>query len=452
MVNNIPETEKIADQLANIPHGPGIYKYRDISGQIIYVGKALDLYKRVHQYFQAENLLSPKTRLLVAQINDIETIRTASEFDALLLEAKLINGYQPKYNILAKDDKSPIYILLTLSEKLPRITLLRKRQIAGIGVKKSDSIFGPFQSSRMTREILRLIRMIIPFCTEKIRNGKPCFYTQIKLCDPCPSYITGLTDPDQIAALTRQYRQNIFRIKRLLSGRTDIVKNDLEKEMNLAAQQLQYEKAAIIRNKISALNGLLQKHFDPMLYTSKSTSFFGILSDELGQLKKILSVYYPDLPDIQKIECYDISNLVGKSATGSMVVSVGGMFETGLYRKFKIRIPVINDFAMIEEMLTRRLKHPEWPYPELLVIDGGKGQVNAAYEVVRKMNLRIPVIGLAKRREEIVLPTEISEKVIRLSLDNPSLQMLERIRDEAHRFAVTFHRLLRSKTFISKKT
>jgi excinuclease ABC subunit C len=405
--------------LKKLPHAPGVYLYRDRNGAILYIGKAKDLKKRI--------TTSEKTKLLISQISKIETIRTASEFDALLLEAKLIHDHAPKYNVVLKDDKSPLYILLTFSEPLPHVYTMRRSDLPK-KMHKADALFGPFQSTTMVRSILRQLRHTIGYCTQKKRTGKPCFYSHIGLCNPCPS--AAGTDK-------RQYRLNIFRLKNILSGKSGAVIRDLEKDMKTAARESRFEDAARLRNNIQNLHDMLSKKHDPMLYINSRSAVEDIYADELSDLSTILGI-----PVLRRIECIDISNTAGRQATGSLVVMIDGRPDTGQYRRFRVRRQnTPNDTAMIAEVVTRRFSHPEWPKPDLLVIDGGKGQVRAA------QNAPVPVIGLAKRFEEIIIPTEKNFKILRIPYTSPALHVLERIRDEAHRFAISYHRLLRKKAF-----
>lgn len=439
--------EKEKANLASLPHSPGVYIYRDINDTVIYVGKAVDLRKRISQYFQRDDALGLKTKALVEKIAKIEIIKTAGEFDALLLEAKLIHDLQPHYNSLAKDDKSPIYILLTTDEELPRVLLVRK---TGLPATKSHGpvIFGPFQSSWVTRELLRRSRRIIPFCTQKERNGKPCFYTHLHLCDPCPSVIIKMPDSPLRKKEVLRYRRNIMRLKALLSGKSTNVRLELEKDMRLAAKNNLFEEAQLIKGELESLSGIESARFDPTMYLTRVQLADDANLEEITQLLKILQPYYPDLQNLTRIECIDISNISGTLSTGSLVVLTDGLIDTHEYRKFRIRRKETpNDTAMVSEVVNRRMKHHEWPKPDLLVIDGGKGQVSAAVESLNSLKLDIPVIGLAKRFEEIVVPLNGDFKVIRISPTSPAIHLLQRIRDEAHRFARNYHLLLRSKAF-----
>lgn len=426
------ETPK--ETIKNLPHAPGVYLYRDTGGTILYIGKAKDLKKRVSQYFQRDDAIGAKTKLLVSQIATIETISTASEFDALLLEAKLIHDNAPKYNVVLKDDKSPLYILLTMSESLPHVLTLRRSDLPR-KMHRADICFGPFQSANIVRSILRQLRHSIPYCTQKKRTGRPCFYSHLGLCNPCPS----APETDKTA-----YRRNIFRLKNILSGKSDSVLRDLEKDMQHAAKENKFEDAAAIRNHIQNLRYMMQKQYDPMLYMSSDTGVEDIYQKELEALRHTLLPYIPKLRQLHRIECIDISNTSGKQATGSLVVLTDGHKDTNQYKRFRIRRENSpNDVAMISEVVTRRFSHPEWGTPDLFIVDGGKPQVNAATNVMST----IPIIGLAKRFEEIIVPQGSGWKIIRITYTSPALHVLQRIRDEAHRFAISYHRLLRKKAF-----
>lgn len=410
------------NNLNKLPHRSGVYIYRDKNKVVLYVGKALDLSKRVREYFTRDDAAGYKTLRLVSQIAGIEILTTPTEFDALLLEAHLIRKLIPKYNVIARDDKSPLYIVVTLGETLPRVLQLRKSHLTGKEPKRW-AIFGPFQSGRTVRGLLRTIRNIIPYCTQKQRNGKPCFYTHIGLCDPCPSCITKLEDK-------RRYRNNILRIRDIFAGKATRVISSLQKEMENLAKKDNFEGAERIKRQLLALISLQQKRLDPMLYVQKDT-------DELTQLRTLLLPHMPMVGVLSRIECIDISNISGTLATGSLVVLTDGIPDTNQYRRFKIRSKQTpDDPAMVAEVLSRRLKHKEWPTPDLLVVDGGKSQAAAAIKVTHD----IPIIGLAKCFEKIIIQDKNGVfRTIRLPLNNPAIHVLQRIRDEAHRFAKGYH-------------
>jgi excinuclease ABC subunit C len=239
-------------------------------------------------------------------------------------------------------------------------------------------------------------------------------------------------------------------LKSILSGKSDDVLKDMEKEMHLAAHENRFEDAAALRNHIQNLSFMMQKQYDPMLYMNADTGVEDIYQKELDSLRNTLLPYIPGLTLLHRIECIDISNTSGKLAVGSLVVLTDGKIDTSQYRRFRIqRENAPNDFAMIAEVVSRRFSHPEWPTPNLFVIDGGKGQVAAATAVIpSEVEGSLPVIGLAKRFEEIIVPQGSDWKIIRIPYTSAALHVMQRIRDEAHRFAITYHRLLRKKGFI----
>lgn len=436
----------LKEKITALPTTPGVYLYTDAAKTVIYVGKAVNLRRRVKQYFEKDSSVSLKTRQLVSHIRDICFMKTITEFDALLLEANLIQKYQPKYNSIAKDDKSPIYIRMPIKEEMPRISLVRKPKKT---VAEKVFYAGPFQSTRIAGGILRSIRRFIPFCTQKTRNGKPCFYTHIGLCAPCPSEITRMENPAQKRNAMRQYRKNMFRIRRILQGNVLPIVGELEREMKEAARGQQFERAALLRNRINSMRQVLNTHFDPSLYLSDAVAIGETVEGEREDIETLVSYGYPDASAIHKIECIDISNTAGIEPVGSLVVVVDGMIDRSQYRKFKITgIAGQNDTAMIRQVVERRLRHAEWPFPDLLVIDGGKGQVQAAETAVKTMNIPIPVIGLAKRYESVIMRINGMLQVLHLSGTRPAVKLLKRIRDESHRFALTFHRAKREKAFL----
>ena len=249
----------------------------------------------------------------------------------------------------------------------------------------------------------------------------------------------------QKKSLIHQYRVNIFRLKNIFSGKSSDVVGDMEKDMKEQAAGNRFEEAAVTKQHIFNLYRILQTSYDPMRYMESDAAVEDILTLELSELQAILAPHIPSVSELHRIECVDIANTQGQYATGSIVVLTDGKKDTSQYRRFRIRRKNLpNDVAMIAEVVARRLSHPEWPYPDLLVVDGGKGQVKAAQQA---LSLTIPIIGLAKRFEELVIPKENGWKTIRIPLTSPALHVVQRIRDEAHRFANSYHRLLRRRQF-----
>lgn len=453
------EKETTPNNVNTLPHHPGVYLFRDKNGAILYIGKAIDLNRRVKQYFRSHDAIGPKTNQLVTHIHRIKTIRTANEFDALLLETRLIGLHKPKYNSISKDDKSPLYICLTLSEQLPQVLYVRGRQLPFYQKDKRTIVIGPFQSSRMLRLLMRRLRRSIPFCTQKVRNGKPCFYTHIGLCDPCPSIIEKLAQGPARQSQIVSYRRHMMAIRDILMGKMPFVLRSMEQEMKNFSDSQQFEKALLIKQQRDQLYALYRERRDVSLYLEEDSALEHMNSDALELLRKTLHPYFLGLHSLSRIECIDISTLGGAWPSGSLVVLTSGAPDTSEYRRFRIRtkpstrpIPEgtmmthgSNDVAMIEEVLRRRFKHSEWKKPNLLVVDGGKPQVASAQKVLEELSPDIPLVGLAKRLEEIIFLHNKTFQTIHLPLTHPGLQILQRARDEAHRFAKNYHHILRKK-------
>lgn len=394
---------------------------------MLYVGKAINLKKRVSSYFRKKNDLGEKTNILISQVDRIKTIRVESEIESLLLEANLIKKYQPKYNIKLTDGKAYPLIRVTIKDKYPKVLVARRPD------DTRSLYFGPFPNSGAMRLVLKTIRRIFPFQSVANHPHKTCFYYHIGLC-PCPGVLND-----------KEYKKTIKHIIKFLNGKTKSVIRDLEKERNSLSKKQEFEKALIIQSKIDAINLVTSKFYKPFEYEKNPNLREDIRSQELSFLKNELNSKKVNVKKLERIECYDISNTSGKNAVGSMVVFINGEKESSLYRKFKIRgayngLP--NDFAMMEEVIGRRLKHKEWDRPDLIIVDGGKGQVSSALKVLKQNGLKIPVVGLAKQ-EEIIITSDFRE--IKLPRSTKQLHLVMRIRDEAHRFAITYHRKLRLK-------
>lgn len=415
--------------IQSLPEDPGVYLYYNADKHVIYVGKAINLKNRVKSYFQKSEALGPKTQALVSNIAFMETIKVESEIEALLLEAELIKLHKPRYNIELKDDKSPIYIKISTSEEIPRISTVRREQLPG------EAYFGPYPSSSSAKQVLRLLRRIFPYRSCQVLPKKPCLYYHLKLCDaPCVGHIS----PDD-------YNKRIKQIILFLQGKKKQLLRDLEKEMKLYIEDLKFEEAGLIKSQIDAIHYVTQTFKNPIEYIENPNLIEDERQQTLQELADALSPYLAINPP-QRIECYDISNIQGTNAVGAMTVATEGEINKREYRKFKIRMPESpNDFAMHQEMLRRRLQHDEWPMPDLIIIDGGKGQVTATLEVMAQSGKNIPLVGIAKRFEEIVIRTDNGFASVVLPRNSKALHLIQNLRDEAHRFGITYHRLLRSK-------
>ncbi|MDO5859204.1 excinuclease ABC subunit UvrC [Methanobrevibacter sp.] len=516
----------------NLPNKPGVYIMRDENDTIIYIGKAKNLINRVKSYFR-EKLDRPKTQILMSHFDSLEYIVTNSEKEALILEATLIKKHRPRYNVQLKDDKRYPYVKIT-SEKFPRLLITRN-------IRKDGIYYGPFTDVGSVKQTVKFLKSLFKIRTCRNMDG-PCLNSQIDLCyAPCDGNISE-----------EEYSEIINKIDLFFQGKYSVIVKNLKKEMNEAATNEEYEKAAVIRDQISSIEEIMEKQFVDLVdddldqdviaiapdkneviviimpirngkivgrddflmsgsqYDSSSEILFAfiqqyygynrhvpkqILLDEDIDDKELLEDWLSDLRGnkvhikvpqkgvklrlvkmarknaeiikLQKkkmenalielkkylkleklpnvIEGYDISNISGEFAVGSKVSFKDGKPNKKMYKHFKMETPGPNDFAMMEELLTRRLKILDSdPEPDLIVIDGGKGQLGMACGVLDKLNLNhIPIIGLAKEFEEIYLPN--AKRPIIIPKNNNALHLLQQVRDESHRFAITYHRKLRSK-------
>ena len=347
----------------------------------------------------------------------------------MLLEANFIQKYKPKYNVRFTDGKAYPLIRITIQDKYPKVLNARRMD------DKKSMYFGPFPNAGALRLVLKTIRRIFPFQSVINHPKKPCLYYHLGLC-PCPEVFKD-----------DNYRKSINHIVNFLNGKTKKVIKDLEKEREGLSKSLEFEKAKLIQKKIIAVKLVTSPFFKPLEYEENPNLAYDLRKKELLDLKQILKNNGVNLLKLEIIECFDISNFSGKEAVGSMIVFVNGEKETSRYRRFKIRKTDgrPNDTLMMSEVLERRLNHSEWEFPDLIVVDGGKGQVSSASFVLKQNRISIPVIGLAKREETI-----ITQKLSQISLpkDSKSLHLLMRIRDEAHRFAIAYHKKLRGVHFL----
>ena len=378
--------------------------------------------------------IDPKERREIETADDIECIETVSEFKALLLEAELIKTHHPKYNVRWKDDKSYFYIKITIKDPYTKIMLSRREN------DKKSLYFGPFSSTQSVYEVLREVRKIFPFCTQKKIGKQPCFYSKIGLCNPCPNYIENLRDEKLKPKLKKEYRKNIQQIVKLLRGDIERLQNNLYKKLKTLSKNEEYEKGIQIRNLVLRLENLSKRQrFDPTDTTTYKQGKQG-----MKELIHLLSLYYPKLTNVTRIECYDISNLGPKQATASMVVFTQGEPDKSEYKKFKIRnLKSVSDFERIDEVLKRRFKN-DWPTPDLLVVDGGKPQVRVLVKGLISMNLKIPIIGIAKNPDRLIIGTN-DLPTIRPKAHNSGFNLVRYLRDEAHRFAKKYHLQLRER-------
>lgn len=437
---------KLETKLKDLPKEPGVYFHKDKTGQIIYVGKAAVLRNRVRQYFQASRSRDPKTEALVEEINDTDWMVVDSEIEALFLEAEMIRRYMPRYNILLRDDKSMVYIRIDYDSDYPTVSTTRRPLDDGA------RYFGPYFSAVSVRQALKLLRRIFPFATRRILGQKRATL----------HYHLGL-DPGLEEGKTslEDYRSNLRKLIAVIEGKRTAILREIERDMKRTAKLQDFEQAARLRNQLFLLQNLNRQ----VVFSDKE--FLDISKDHaLNELVNLLSLSaFP-----RRIEGYDISHMQGSDVVASMVVFTNGVSDKGEYRKFKTRINQNNDFYNMNETLKRRLSEKNlkaWGKPSLVLIDGGKGQLDAAIKARDEQGQpEIPFIGLAKREEQIVIQkaksnvtlnvqqlhslggfAAESEDFILVNVPHNTnvVKLLQRIRDESHRFAVTYHSVLKVK-------
>ncbi|MFA6304486.1 MAG: excinuclease ABC subunit UvrC [Patescibacteria group bacterium] len=423
-------------KLNNLPTKPGIYRFLDKTGRLLYIGKAKNLKNRVKSYFVKTTELSPAKQQMVQKINKVEYTLVNNETEALLLERSLIKKFQPPYNVDLKDDKSWLYAQITKTD-FPQVILTRKKENHQTTKKDNQGrFFGPYTSALAIRQTLRMLKRIFPYYTE---SGP-----MINLAKNTTSRLHLGRYLNQPLTDKKEWQKNIGLIKKFLAGKNAEFKIALQKNMATQAKKKNFERAGLIRDQLKYLEIVNQKQrviknneVDEGYLAKVKKKYLG-----LKELQKVLKL--PKTP--LRIECYDISNIGGQMAVGSMVVLTNGEPDNSSYRRFKIKTVIgANDPAMIAEVIKRRL-HNDWPKPDLILIDGGPTQLNAAVRELKKAGFKLPIVSLAKREEEIYLPNEAIP--IKLPKFSSGLQLLQRIRDEAHRFAITYYRKLHSKKYL----
>ncbi len=425
-------TKKI---LESLPQTPGVYIFRYKKRKILYIGKAAKLKDRISSYFSTSTNLTPKIINMISRIEKIDFIETKNEAEALILESELIKRNKPPYNTEWKDEKNFLYVKIS-SEKFPQILLVR------YPLDDKSIYYGPFIDATALRKTLKFLRKIFPYRDEtcQINSGKPCFYYHLGMCPgTCISIISE-----------KDYNKNIKNINLFFQGKLKSLDRNLEKEMYHLTKKQKFEKAAKIRDQLQNLKQITKVKFFEEKNFKQDKALFG--------LSKALKIKIP-----KRIECFDISNITGTGATGSMVV-----FELGLpkrldYRRFKIKtVKKIDDYAMMGEVIRRRFSKIDQKKDEsfakladLVIIDGGQGHLNAVLKVFAELQIDIPVCALAKKQEELYKVKSEKLKVknkkvsrfekIFLPKDSETLFLIQRIRDEAHRFAIIYHHLIRKK-------
>ena len=455
-------------KLKTLPRSPGVYFHKSADGEIIYVGKAAVLKNRVRQYFQSSRDMDIKTRALVAEIQDTDWVEVESELDALFLESEMVKRYMPRFNILLRDDKSQMFVRIDMKSDWPTVSFTRNPADDGA------AYYGPYYNGFAIKKALRYLRRVFPYYTKAPKDGgRPDFDAHLGL-SPKPG------------STSAEYKANLRRLVQYIEGGRKPITRELEKEMQTLAKAQQFEQAAQLRNKLLDLRSLQQKIMfgdREFLDISKDRALSDLV--DLFGLKKIPA----------RIEGYDISHMGGKNVVASMVVFTNGVSDRASYRKFKTRLERNDDYANMHEVLTRRLSDKNikaWGTPDLILIDGGKGQLDAAIKALEDSQKHIPIISIAKREEEVIVDAERSNidttrirqyhknelqdsgvvvgrsahhytvnlhagqtnasghsKNLRAStVAGPAkydhvTKLFQRIRDESHRFAVSYHTVLK---------
>ncbi len=422
--------------LKNIPTMTGVYIFSS-KGQPIYIGKSINLKARLISHFESAKV-DPKASGYVDGADVISYYLTDSEFKALILESELIQKHMPKYNVRWRDDKSYLYIKVNIKDKYPKFFITRRE-------KQKDALyFGPFQSVSVATTILREIRKVFPFCTQKKITKQRCFYSKIRLCNPCPNEIEKITSPKLKKEQQRIYRKQIRQAIQVLKGNIEKVTKELYKQIDILTKEKKFEEAIIYRNRLFRLQILVaNERFD-----TDQPEYFNLSEKLLESLKVLLSRYFANLTELRRIECFDISNLSFENATGSMVVFTNGLSDKKEYKRFKIKNDKAqSDFEMIEEVISRRLKNKAWSEADLMVIDGGKPQVRTAMKVLVEQKINIPIIGIAKRPDRLIIGKD-ALITVRPRIDHPGFRLVQALRDESHRFAKSYHIYLRQKKML----
>ncbi|MBI1825722.1 MAG: excinuclease ABC subunit UvrC [Planctomycetes bacterium] len=429
--------DRIRKLAASFPKTPGVYLMKDAEGRVLYVGKAKELRSRVSSYFQASadllNTRGPDIARMVEKVDNIEFLECESEVDAILKEARLIKDIQPPHNIDLRDDKTFPYLEITTGDDFPGVYVTRTPRLKG------SKLYGPFSSPAAIRDAVNALQKVFKFrtCELEIIEGddsrrffRPCLLHAINQCTaPCAALI-GKED----------YARDIDRLKKLLASKRSVLIRQMQKEMEAAAKELRFEEAARVRDRLKAIQGLelsgdVNEDMQPEV-------FFIDPRKGLERLAELLNLESPP----RCMECIDIAHLQGEATVGSLVCFIDGKpFKPG-YRRFRINTVVgVDDYAAIREVISRRYRYAaegEELYPDVILIDGGLGQLHAGMEIFQEMNVRpAMVISLAKREEELYIQARSAP--IRLSRNSEALRILQQMRDEAHRFAQAYHHKVR---------
>jgi excinuclease ABC subunit C len=453
------------DKISQLPKNSGIYVFKK-NGGFLYIGKAINIQRRVKNHFQQPG---DKDFLFLDKVKKIGYIETNSEIEALILEANLIKKCQPKYNVIWKDDKNYFFVGIT-KEDFPRVFIthqlnnkqlstnkqLKIKKLSVVSCQLSVRYVGPFVNGEALKQTLKILRKIFPYRScknlpkprtraklgagpvqnrnEASGSGRPCLWYHLERC-PAPCLMkTKLEEKILFNQIKRECQKNAENVFKIFQGKKTQILKSLKKEMKEVSRLQDFERAAKMRNQIEALEKILTnaKIFEPQLPQT-----------DWQRIQEILKGILKSKREISRIEAYDVSNIQGQLATGAMVTFIKGKPEKNYYRKFKIKFSgKPNDIAMIKEILSRRVNHPEWPYPDLILIDGGKAQLNVALKSLT-LNFRPGAIAVAKKRNELYLKDR--EPILLRNLPREIFNLILQLRDEAHRFAISYHKKLREK-------
>jgi excinuclease ABC subunit C len=411
---------------SQLPKNSGVYVFKK-DRDFLYIGKASNLKERVKNHFQQPTY---RDGLFLDKIKKIGFIKTNSEIEALILEANLIKKYKPKYNVIWRDDKNYFYVGIT-KEEFPRIFITHQPKL-------KINYIGPFVDGTSLKQTLKVLRKVFPYRSCKTLPKHPCLWYQLGCC-PAPCLIKPEI-PGFKEKIKSESQRNAKNLIKILQGKRNQVLKNIKREMKKVSDLEDYEKAAKIRNQIGALEKILAH--------AKIFKTVDIKYQQRGNWQTIQKIFQKILKTrrvISRIEACDISNIQGQKATGSMITFVRGLPDKNFYRKFKIKITgKPNDIAMIKETLKRRLKHLEWGLPDLILIDGGISQLNAAREskTQNPKSKKIPVIALAKKENRLFIEGQ-KRPILLKSLPREIFNLILQLRDEAHRFAISYHKKLR---------
>ena len=440
------------EKISKLPKTPGVYAFKK-GRAFLYIGKASNIRERVKNHFRQSGT---GNNTFVEKSSKISFIKTASEIEALILEANLIKKYEPKYNVAWRDDKNYFYAAAT-KELFPRIFVTHQLKPRNGNIQ----YIGPFVDGRALKTVLKTPQKVFPYRTCRARSEKlpkrPCLLYQIERC-PAPC-ITSIKNKKSLLNRKRNYRKNIKNLINILKGKKPQVISKLKKEMKKASDNQDFEKAKLIRDQILALEKIMAHSqiffLHPFVPISARNKDIFLCWERIQEnVKKLLETK----KNIKRIEGYDISNIQGKQAVGSMVVFIEGKPVKSLYRKFKIKYKdktvkkgEPNDPAMIKEIISRRLNHSEWQKPDVILVDGGKPQLGAALKALQKdtKNQFIKVIALAKKENKLYIEGK-KESIFLRNVNQKISNLILQIRDESHRFAISYHKKLRKKILLEQ--